>query len=73
VTPPRFDPFTPNPHVAFGLGTHFCPGAQLARIEARAAIPALLAQFPHLALGGEPGWRRTIILRGLERLSVRLC
>jgi cytochrome P450 len=64
---------TPNPHVAFGLGTHFCPGAQLARIEARAAIPALLAQFPGLALGGEPEWRRTLILRGLERLSVRLC
>jgi len=62
----------PNPHVGFGLGTHFCPGAQLSRMEARAAIPALLTRFPRLSLAGEPVWRRTIILRGLERLPVRL-
>src|SRR4029453_19047019 len=29
---------TPNPHVAFGLGTHFCPCAQLSRIEARGEL-----------------------------------
>jgi cytochrome P450 len=63
---------TPNPHIAFGLGTHFCPGAQLSRTEARAAIPALLARFPRLRLGGEPVWRKTFILRGLETLPVRL-
>ena len=63
---------TPNPHVGFGLGTHFCPGAQLSRLEARAAIPALLARFPGLAVCGDPVWRRTLILRGLERLPVRL-
>lgn len=63
---------TPNPHIAFGLGTHFCPGAQLSRIEARTAIPALLARFPRLRLDGEPIWRRTFILRGLERLPIRI-
>jgi cytochrome P450 len=62
----------PNAHIGFGLGTHFCPGAQLSRMEARAAIPALLARFPDLALAGEPMWRRTLILRGLERLPLRL-
>jgi cytochrome P450 len=63
----------PNPHLAFGLGTHFCPGAQLSRIEARAAIPALLARFPQLRLGPtSPVWRKTAVLRGLERLPVRL-
>jgi len=63
----------PNPHVAFGLGTHFCPGAQLSRIEARAAIPALLRRFPALSLGDEPPVRRrTAVLRGLERLPVRV-
>jgi cytochrome P450 len=73
VEPDRLDlARTPNPHVAFGLGTHFCPGAQLSRMEARAAIPVLLARFPRLELSGEPVWRRTIILRGLERLPVRL-
>jgi cytochrome P450 len=63
----------PNPHLAFGLGTHFCPGAQLSRIEARAAIPALLARFPALRLGDTaPVRRRTAILRGLEHLPVRV-
>lgn len=63
----------PNPHLAFGLGTHFCPGAQLSRVEARAAIPALLQRFPGLRLGDAPPVRRkTAVLRGLEHLPVRL-
>ena len=63
----------PNPHVAFGLGTHFCPGAQLTRIEARAAIGALLRRFPRLRLGDQPPLhRKTAVLRGLERLPVRV-
>jgi pimeloyl-[acyl-carrier protein] synthase len=62
----------PNPHVGFGLGTHFCPGAQLARMEARVAVSTLLSRFPCLTLAGEPVWRRTMILRGLEHLPVRL-
>jgi cytochrome P450 len=63
----------PNPHVAFGLGTHVCPGAHLSRLEARAAIPALLARFPRLRLGDGAIVRRpTIVLRGLERLPVRV-
>ena len=61
----------PNPHLAFGLGTHFCPGAQLTRLEARAAIPALLGRFPRLRLGTSPPVRRpTAVLRSLERLPV---
>jgi cytochrome P450 len=64
---------TPNPHLAFGLGTHFCPGAALSRIEARAAIPALLRRFPRLRLGAAlPVRRSTAVLRGLERLPVRV-
>ena len=63
---------SPNQHVAFGLGTHFCPGAQLSRIEARAAIPALLRRFPALRLAAAAPVRRpTAVLRGLERLPVR--
>lgn len=60
----------PNPHLAFGLGAHFCPGAQLSRIEARAAIPALLNRFPSLRLAAPPVRRPTAVLRGLERLPV---
>jgi cytochrome P450 len=64
---------SPNPHLAFGLGTHFCPGAQLSRIEARAAIPALLRRFPTVRLAEHPPVRRpTAVLRGLERLPLRV-
>lgn len=63
----------PNDHLAFGLGTHFCPGAILSRIEARAAIPALLERFPRIRQGASAHvWRKTAVLRGLERLPLRM-
>jgi cytochrome P450 len=40
----------PNPHFAFGGGIHYCLGAQLARVEARAAIGALVQRLPRLRL-----------------------
>lgn len=61
---------SPNPHLAFGLGAHFCPGAALSRLEARAAIPALLRRFPRLRRAGPPVRRPTAVLRGLEHLPV---
>ena len=61
----------PNPHLAFGLGVHFCLGAALSRREAVIALPALLQRFPTLALAREPVWRPTSVLRGLESLPVR--
>jgi cytochrome P450 len=73
AAPDRFDVARdPNPHLAFGLGTHFCPGAQLSRLEARAAIAALLRRFPRLQLAGAPVRRSTAVLRGLEHLPVRV-
>ncbi len=39
---------TPNRHVAFGHGIHFCVGAPLARMEAGIALPMMLKQLPHL-------------------------
>ncbi len=38
----------PNPHMAFGMGVHFCLGAPLARLEARTALNVLLDRFPNL-------------------------
>lgn len=63
----------PNPHVAFGLATHFCLGAHLARLQARIAFDALLEQCPNLALArpaDEYRWRDNGMLRQLEELSV---
>ena len=45
---------TPNRHLAFGHGIHFCLGAPLARMEARIAFTALLDRNPKLRLAVEP-------------------
>jgi hypothetical protein len=52
--PERFDiTRDPNPHIAFGGGTHLCLGTHLARMESRAAIGGLIRRFPQLALDSE--------------------
>jgi cytochrome P450 len=38
----------PNPQLGFGWGPHFCLGANLARLEARVALRALLERYPKL-------------------------
>jgi cytochrome P450 len=49
--PERFDVGRdPNPHLAFGLGIHYCIGAPLARLELRHAVGALLDRFPSLRI-----------------------
>ncbi len=59
------------PHVAFGVGIHFCLGATLARIEGELAIAALLRRLPQMRLATEePLWRPTSLLRQLEALPV---
>lgn len=62
---------SPNPHLAFGAGIHFCLGAPLARLELQTSLPALLQRFPGLELAGEPTRRPTFVLRGYADLPVR--
>lgn len=71
--PDRFDPRrSPNRHLAFSAGVHFCLGSALARLEARVAISALTERFPQLRLvADEPDWRPHVGARGLRRLPVR--
>lgn len=61
---------SPNPHLAFGVGTHFCLGAPLARMELVESLTALFAAHPRLALDGEPEARGTFVLRGHHRVPV---
>lgn len=64
---------TPNPHMTFGFGTHFCLGAPLARMEAQIALPRLHAMYPEMEmLGGDLDWADGLVLRGPARLPVRL-
>jgi pimeloyl-[acyl-carrier protein] synthase len=60
-------------HLSFGGGPHFCLGNALARLEGTVAIPALLERFPALRLAeGEPAYRTTMTLRGLQALHLEL-
>ncbi|MFI6820595.1 cytochrome P450 [Micromonospora sp. NPDC050187] len=64
---------SPNPHIAFGHGIHFCPGAGLARTELQIALETILRRLPHLKLAAEPdelGWIPAVLGRGVERLPV---
>ena len=62
---------TPNNHLAFGVGVHFCLGAPLARMELAESVPALFETFPDLELAGEPESRGTFVLRGNRHVPVR--
>jgi cytochrome P450 family 142 subfamily A polypeptide 1 len=44
---------SPNPHVAFGFGAHFCLGNQLARLELKVMFERLLARMPDIHLAAE--------------------
>lgn len=71
--PDRFDVGRdPNPHVAFGIGTHFCLGANLARMELRVMIPALLERLAdvRLAPGAVPVREASTLVRGIASLPV---
>jgi cytochrome P450 len=58
-------------HAAFGIGIHYCLGAPLARIEAAAALEAVLDRLPGLRADGEPSRVRAAVLHGYESVPVR--
>jgi cytochrome P450 len=64
---------TPNRHVAFGAGIHFCLGHQLARIEGKCALQALWRRWPKLTLAVEESqitWRGRPGLKAIKHLPV---
>jgi cholest-4-en-3-one 26-monooxygenase len=68
--PDRFDvERSPNEHLAFGFGPHFCLGASLARLEIRAMHDRLLARLPDLELAADAPLPS--FLSGVETMPVR--
>ena len=61
---------SPNPHVAFGGGIHFCVGAPLARLEMEVALPILFQRLPRLRLAERPRYRDSYHFHGLAALPV---
>ncbi|MEZ4356194.1 MAG: cytochrome P450 [Myxococcota bacterium] len=73
--PQRFDVTRrPNPHVAFGIGTHFCMGANIARLELRCMFEAILERLPGLerADDGPLALNAPAFACGLRSLPVRV-
>ncbi|MDX2169935.1 MAG: cytochrome P450 [Deltaproteobacteria bacterium] len=71
--PQRFDAArTPNNHLAFGIGAHFCLGANLARLELRVFFEELLRRMPTLDLASSapPPRRASNFICGIEHLPV---
>ncbi|HET6811519.1 MAG TPA: cytochrome P450 [Acidimicrobiales bacterium] len=62
----------PNPHLSFGIASHFCLGVHLARLEGRVFFEELLATFPTIELTGAPRRIRSNLNNGLKALPVRL-
>jgi cholest-4-en-3-one 26-monooxygenase len=70
--PDRFDVGrTPNDHLSFGFGPHFCLGAALAHLEARVMFEELFQRLPDVALAGPPVRLRANHIHGIKHLPVR--
>ncbi len=63
---------SPNPHLSFGSGVHFCLGAHLARLEMRVIYEEFLATFPGVELTEPVEWTRGSRHTGIRHLRVHL-
>ncbi|MCP4436500.1 MAG: cytochrome P450 [Actinomycetia bacterium] len=63
----------PNPHLAFGIGTHYCIGANLGRMELDVILGAVLERHPELGLvpGTEPVHRASGLVAGVASMPVQ--
>lgn len=61
----------PNPHLAFGVGQHFCLGAHLARLQLTALLGELLRRLPDLEIDGPVERTRSSFISGIRHLPVR--
>ena len=69
--PYRFDiGRSPNKHLSFGFGVHYCLGAMLARMEIKSVFTELVKRVESFALDGEPALMKTTFVGGLKRLPV---
>lgn len=63
---------TPNEHLAFGIGEHFCLGAGFARLELRVMFEELFTRFPNVQLNGPAERLKSTFIGGIKHLPVSL-
>ncbi|MEE4109873.1 MAG: cytochrome P450, partial [Halieaceae bacterium] len=64
---------SPNNHLTFNYGPHFCMGAPLARLEGQVAIGEVLRRLPRITLAAEGyDYMDTMIMRGVRSMPVRI-
>jgi cholest-4-en-3-one 26-monooxygenase len=61
----------PNPHLGFGIGEHFCLGANLARLELRVIFDELARRMGTVELAGPVERMRSSFLGGVKRMPIR--
>lgn len=61
---------SPNEHLAFGVGEHFCLGSHLARMELRKIFDGLMRRLPDMQLDGEPRRLRSNFINGVKEMRV---
>jgi cytochrome P450 len=57
--------------LSFGVGAHFCLGAQFARREVRTMLGKLSEQLSHVELDGDPEWAQSHFVSGVKHLPLR--
>ena len=62
----------PYPHIAFGVGTHFCMGSHMARLEMRVTLEEFLGRFSKVSLAAPPERLQSNFISGIKRLPVNL-
>jgi cytochrome P450 len=60
----------PNPHIAFGFGTHFCLGANVARVSLRVALEELTAALTNLRFGAEPVYEANVFVKAVQHFEL---
>ncbi|HUH12554.1 MAG TPA: cytochrome P450 [Longimicrobiales bacterium] len=62
---------TPNEHLAFGIGEHFCLGANLARLEITIVFEELIRRLPDMEIAGPVRRLRSTFIDGIKEIPVR--
>jgi cytochrome P450 len=62
---------SPNEHLAFGIGEHFCLGANLARLELNEVFRGVLTRVHDIELSASPRRLRSTFINGVKEMRIR--